>query len=165
VIWREWNLGDPDAAQLKVPDKPISEAEPTLVTEDDRRRAGRGLAAPGQAAPAGDLQAHAALLESTPGVGYFAVVYWPVCCERLTTLISDGGTLDVVELEREVGSLDHVLTEVHLPPGSSDGERFNSEGAWLRTLAAMRARKLSGDGIALFQCRSCGRVYGAYHHP
>jgi len=166
AVWRGWNEGDPHAREEKVPNKPISDATPTAVTEDDRRRAGRGNVAPdAPVPPTGTLESHAALLDSTPGLGYFAVVRWPVCCERLSTLISDGITLDIAELERDVGSLDHALTEVHLPAGTSDRERFVSEAGWRPTLAAMRVRRFGDDGVAFFQCRACGRVYGAYHHP
>jgi hypothetical protein len=166
AVWREWNRDDADAAHLKVPGKPISDAEPTTVTEDDRRRAGRGKIGPGEsAAPVAPPESLKALLDSTPGLGYFAAARWPVCCDRLCTLISESGTLALHELENELGSLDRTLLEVHLPPGSSAEERFDREGAWLRTLAAARAGKHSGEGTAFFQCRICGRVYGSYHHP
>ena len=165
-IWRSWNDGDAGARDVQEPGKPISDAWPTPVTGNDRRRAARRNVAEGQPPPpAGTLEEHRARLESTPGLGYLSSVHWPVCCERLGTLISESGSLDLELLEREAGSLDRVLTEGHLPPGTSDGERFAREGTWQRTLAKMRAGTHSGDGVALFQCRACGRIYGAYCHP
>jgi uncharacterized protein CbrC (UPF0167 family) len=113
----------------------------------------------------GTLASLKALLESTPGLGYFAAVRWPVCCDRLCMLISESGAPALPALEQEFGSLERSLLEVHLPPGASEHERFEREGAWLRTLAAARAGRHSGEGIAFFQCRACGRVYGSYHHP
>jgi hypothetical protein len=165
-VWRAWNAGDASARDVQVAGKPISGALPTRVTDDDRRRAARRPPTAGAPLPVrGTLEQHGALLASTPGLGYFSTVRWPVCCERLSTLISDGGTLDLRALERVAGSLDHALTEAHLPPGAADEERFAREGGWTRTLAEMRAGEHGGDGIALFECRACGRVYGAYCHP
>jgi hypothetical protein len=169
AIWRAWNEGDADARNVKLRGKPISDARPTAVTEDDRCRAARRAppgAAPNTALPPrGTLAQHGALLESTPGLGYLAAVQWPVCCERLTTLISENGSLDLAALESASGSLNFVLTEAHLPSGSSNEQRFAREGAWVRTLAEMRAGEHAGDGTALFECRDCGRIYGAYCHP
>jgi len=165
-VWHQWNAGEANARDLKVAGKPISDASPTAVTDDDRRRAPRRSPIPDAPLPVrGTLEQHGALLASTPGLGYFAVVRWPVCCERLSTLICEGGSLDLRALEGVAGSLEHALTEAHLPPGATDAERFAREGGWTRTLGEMRAGNHGGDGIALFECRAGGRLYGAYCHP
>jgi hypothetical protein len=158
-IWRAWNAGDSDACSRHEPGRPIDEVWPTFVTEDDRRRSRPAPIPPGAPVPApGTLEEHATLLRSTPGTGYFNLVLWPVCCDRPTTLLMP----DIAALESAVGPLDVVLTEAHHP---SVEKRRAQEQAWADVMAKMRAGKHGGDGTAFFQCRACGRIYGACCEP
>jgi hypothetical protein len=58
--------------------------------------------------------------------------------------------------------MDAVLTDAH----HESEERWPSiKTGWDQTLAEMRIGKHGGDGIAFFQCRACGRIYGAFCQP
>ena len=157
-IWRTWNEHDPEAADLKTPHGgPITDAWPAAVSADDHRRAKVAPVPAGALVPPpGTLGEHATLLDSTTGSGYLRSVRWPVCCDRLTTLRPCD-----LELERATGPLDDALTDAH----GADGDLDELRGRWRDTLAQKRAGKHGGDGMELFQCRTCGRVYGATSRP
>lgn len=159
AVWRMWNEGDAEAASFKEPGRPISDAWPTVVTDGDRSRAPRGNIPQGiSLPPTGTLEEHLRLLASTPGVGYLSSVHWPVCCDRLTTLIAPSlEGPDIPSIEEQVGPLDLALLDVH--------REHRESGYWSERLTAMRRGRDGGDGIVAFQCRACGRVYGSFCHP
>jgi hypothetical protein len=156
--WADWNWThldvDPDDEELR----PIHERTLTVVSAADRERAPVGaVPADAELPPVRTLDGHEKLLDSTHGGGFINLVRWPVCCRRLGTLLSNG---ELNDIEAEVGPLDNSLIEAaiedYLPP-----DRESAFRCWAVELAQVRGGRSGGDGMALFQCRSCGRIYGS----
>lgn len=160
-VWRVWNPVQTDVGQRN----PIREPLVVRVSEGDGQRAGRWRIEPEGAAPSSsNLADHEALLETTRGQGYVGQVRWPVCCDRLATLIMSSGTgHDLREIEREAGNLNNALLESHVEDGGGDLPELLQD--WSTNLAEIRSGRHAGDGVNLFWCRVCGRVYGAYSEP
>lgn len=171
LVWRRWNANNPLGASLKTPGHPISDAWPTPVTDDDRRRAPRGPIPPSAPVPpVGTVEEHARLLESTPGEGYIGCIHWAVCCDRLTTLIGPTIGMEIPELEAIVGPLDLGIIEADnlVAFASRDPDEIDRairNSPWISELQKMRTGKLGCDGINFLQCYSCGRVYVVSSEP
>lgn len=164
-VWRLWNFDIPKGVLLDEGVSPISQPILTVVTSADKSRARKAVSvAHGLIPPAGSLDEHEALLDSTRGVGFIGSVRWPVCCHRLATLIMNcGGGIELGKLEAETGPLDDALLEAHVSDGRDPRAVVFRD--WAEFLRQMRLGRHSGDGINMFQCRQCGRVYGAYSEP
>lgn len=158
-IWSEWNQ-EPPACESSEPG-PIYNFTLTPVTPDDRQRAKVALIPTNAAVPSeGTLETHECALRSTPGNGSLSWVRWPICCSRLSTLLS----IDTLpELEDQVGPLDECLLEAHALDGPDD--RATTFRDWASTLEQIRQKPHLSDGVCLFQCRNCGRLYGSYCAP
>lgn len=76
---------------------------------------------------------------------------WPVCCDRLATLM---GSDELGKAEAQLGPLDACAV----------GEGSDS---WPNECRSWRAKNADQpkDGVAFFQCRGCGRPYVAFHEP
>ena len=104
--------------------------------------------------------AHAqALLDHTPLVGtWWTGGRWPHCCDRLTVLVgAPPRTQELAVWEGLVGRLDESLTGEPAP--SPEARR-----AWSAELALIRAGGMPTQGVNLFTCSACGRVYGVATH-
>lgn len=152
------------------PQPSILAPEPYVVTEGDRKRAPILPVDGGEVPPPGTAAEHEQRLRSTPAAP-FAILspLWPICCERLTTLVllEGGGRPSLRELELRVGRLDLPMLE-----GMLDRTAFSSTRAWEQALKTGRAAELAElrahdacDGVLLLQCRACGRVYLGHCHP
>jgi hypothetical protein len=106
------------------------------------------------------------MLDSTPGTGYIGSVLWPACCGRLSTLIRESPDAEMLgAVEKETGPLDDALLAAETGASGVLRREHTAYQGWVETLALIRHGKHFGDGINLFQCRACGRVYGAQSEP
>ena len=136
--------------------------EVTAVVADDKDREAAPVVAVAdeepipEPAPLDQLQAQ---LDDPPeGTGLFLhCVTWPVCCERLTTLVEegcgDGGLAGVLPLAH------YLRAEIRAGWGTGDETKVE------RYAAEPYGKKELQDGVALFHCRACGRVYLGSYHP
>jgi len=93
------------------------------------------------------------------GEGRIAGLEWPSCCNALTVLHYVGGLGDTLAAAIDSGALDHcVLTDGDLPTPLDRSD-------WQSRMAAIRARRDSGGGMALVRCAVCLRVYGGWVIP
>jgi hypothetical protein len=167
-VWSAWQYWGSDPLP---PDFPTIEY-PDLFPADaaDLERVPRGEVPAGvPVPPPGRYEELVQLLAKTPpsvGVRHPA---WPMCCDRLATLINhqgDGVLLDAIEAE--AGPLDRAFliqdlrsnwnckTEAHLVDAMSRG--------YADLLKALREDGVV-EGLVIFQCRSCGRFYVGGCHP
>lgn len=154
-VWATWALGEPYEPVL-------ADTEPVAVSDADRERAPRmpvDRAAP--LPPAGDVEAQRARLLATERGMFLGRVVWPLCCERLATLVySETGTIRFNELEAVAGPLDAALTDA----GAADTLQpaDHARRSWSALLADVRRGRHGGGGLLFWHCRACGRVYGGY---
>ncbi len=117
--------------------------------------------------PTGTIDEQRERLLTTPGAGQIKSAIWPVCCDRLGTLISCQQNDLVAEIEASAGPLDRAFLceELNSWGGpNADVESFRDAG-WSEVLGRMRSGAHSGMGINIFQCRACGRIYVASCAP
>jgi hypothetical protein len=160
AVWTAWSQHPTLEAESPIVRPTIGE-----VSADDRERAGRRPVRPGERSPPeGTLDAHTQLLASTPAAA--GVVYsplWPVCCRRLTTMIScEGAGQSLVSIENAAGNLDHAFIESLVASASEDGAtavNYRRQHGYSQELRLMRHDQHGGDGFVIFECRSCGRTY------
>ena len=151
---------------------PAAIVEPELieVTDDDRARCPH-LPVPTNAVcpPIGSHTDLLALLESTPSAGGWVYCpVWPICCDRLTTLLFEQNCgIDILDLEASVGSLENAFLENMYfaeVEQSDPGARKAVDVAIKEDLDRLR-RWGATDGVLLFQCRACGGLYLSACHP
>jgi hypothetical protein len=175
-VWTWWARDlDPDALA-----PPITEPEVIVVTDADRARApvGRPLSF-GPAPEPGTVDELRRRLLSTPRLSNRGTecATWPVCCQRLSTLIwNEGMGPSLAELEA-AGPLDRAYLEEEIRTGWGSPEAVaqglrEGYGPALRALrskpgffALLFGAVAGGDGINVFQCRTCGRLYVGSCHP
>lgn len=119
---------------------------------------GEGVALP----PRGELPGQLRRLLATPGRGSIMRANWPLCCERLATLISAQGDADALaDIEARAGSLDlaHLEMEMSAWGGKRPGAQQEAAAGWAGILGCIRTGEHSGEGINVFQCRDCGRLF------
>lgn len=141
----------------------VHDALITSVTQDDLKRAPKLEGDFGRLAPTGSLQDHERLLHGTTGPGRVAGAHWPVCCDRLATLVFIHGAGTDADTLIERGSiggclLASVIDAIGLP-------REDAMADWGALAERIRRRKHSGEGVTLFHCRACHRLYGSYSEP
>jgi len=143
---------------------------PTLIAvgDEDRRRAPIHRSPGGAVPPAGTIDQQRTRLAQTPGRGKIHSPVWPYCCERLATVIAcQGGRAELAAIEGASGPLDRAYLDGELDtwggPGA-DRSAFKAQG-WGAVLAGMREGTHSGEGISIYCCRACGRVYVASCAP
>lgn len=171
AIWSRW-MWDRQFANLSNEHEWQTFSDPSLypVTSADLARV-RPAPVPHLAPlpPKGDLDAHLALLASTPPASGLTAPSWPICCGRLTTLIHEQGVgRSIVEIETYTGHLDRAYVEAEVrrdwAPYSAAQLQEYLEVGYRDDLVF--ARKNGGsDGLILHQCRACGRVYVGSCHP
>jgi hypothetical protein len=171
-VWRRLNPAGYAArrAALVGPALGTAVVRPSVipVTDDDRDRAPVLPEPRGAVPPAGTVDEQLRRLRDTPGSGRIHSPVWPYCCERLATLIAcqDGGER-LAEIEASAGPLDRAFLDGELDgwggPGA-DRAALERQG-WSAVLAGMRDGTHTGQGIAIYCCRACGRVYVASCAP
>ena len=166
-VWQAWNAGGVADAS----DCPIHEPTVMTVSDHDRRRAPalpRGLDEP--VPPQANVDEMVLLLLSTPPsfLGLHDPV-WPRCCQRPATLVNSQGRGRVLNaIEARAGSLDRAYIEREIREGW--GARTREEltdlldKGFAVQLREMR-RRGAADGVNIFHCRACGKVYVASCHP
>lgn len=95
------------------------------------------------------------LLRQTPEIGaFFRAARWPVCCQSMTVLrLVQPTTAELVGFERAGSPLDAAV----VPPAHREG--------WALELGSIRAGGRAVNGVNVFHCAVCGRVYGVYSVP
>lgn len=168
VVWRQMNpQGFLARRQAGLSGPVVRNPDVTEVSDDDRRRAPL-MPAHGDCSPEGDRDAQHARLLGTPGAGSINSPVWPWCCRRLATLVSrHGGGDALARIEAHAGALDRAYLDAELR--SWGGPEADIEGyrklGWSGVLEQMRSGEHSGEGINVFHCRACGRVYVASSGP
>jgi hypothetical protein len=163
-IWSRW-MDHPSPPERPAIDQPML----VVVTDADRERVRSARLSEGEPAPVAAFSDQEALLLATPFAHYgVSCPTWPVCCSRLATLFWDQGAgPSFEEIERETGPLDRAYLEGELRQSSKPLEEARRllEPGYQETLGTIREKRHGGDGILLFQCRACFRVYVASCHP
>jgi hypothetical protein len=145
---------------------PISEPRVMAATDSDRARARSARVSEGDAAPVAVFSSQESLLLGTPWAN-FAVFCptWPVCCGRLATLFWDQGCgPPLQEIESRTGPLDTAYLEGETRTSPATARR-GYELDLAERLAMIRRGQPNFDGLLLFQCRDCARVYVASCEP
>lgn len=156
-LWMAWQRRATDADRTR---PIVNDCLVIPVSDDDRARAAR-LGGDGKdLPPAGTVATHEQLLFGTHGAGRVVGGHWPVCCDRLATLIFIHGAGEegnaVIDSGRADGCLlASVAEEAGQPLADAVAD-------WNTLLKRVREHRHSGEGISLFHCRACGRVYGSY---
>ena len=87
---------------------------------------------------------------------------WPICCSQLAVLLSSQGKgISLKDLESENGPLDQAFLENELKTWGGPKaklEEYFSQG-WSGILAEIREGAHSGQGINIFRCENCKRLY------
>jgi hypothetical protein len=138
----------------------VRDAVVIVVGDDDFKRAPI-LGGDGPAAPIGSPAEHEARLRATVGPGRVVGAHWPVCCGGLATLVVHHGAGESTLLDEP------SLTRCILRAAAEESDPSFDAGLaeWSALLESVRQRCHGGDGISLFRCRRCGRVYGSYSEP
>ena len=92
-----------------------------------------------------------------------------MCCGRLATLINhQGDGIPIEQIEAETGPLDHAFLAGDLRSnwGCKTEEQLTDaiKRGYGEGLSELRAHGVA-EGLVIFQCRSCGRVYVGGCHP
>jgi len=167
-VWRSLGPSDGRLARLGFGGRPIQGPELIPVTPRDQARA-PVLPIPKNAPvpPTLDFVSALRALIQTAGPGQIRTPVWPQCCQRLATLVfRQGKGTPLVTLEAQ-GPLDQAYLEGELSTwggAAADRARLLATG-WREVLAMMRAGSHHGQGIHIYQCRACGRVYVASSGP
>lgn len=166
-VWSAWQYWGSDPVPSDFPTIEF----PDLIPADagDLERAPRAEIPPGAPVPPpGRVKELAQLLASTPpSVGVRHPV-WPVCCSRLATLINhDGDGVELEKIESETGPLDRAFLAQDLRSNwdcRSDEQLADTmRRGYGESLEQLREGGV--EGLVIFQCRSCGRVYVGGCHP
>lgn len=165
-VWDCWN---PHGSECVDGRAPVEEPQLEPVAKADLLRVPRKSVSvdPALLPPRGIPEQQRALLEESPksACSTFCPV-WPICCERLTTLVnSQGAGLGRLELEA-LGPLEraYLETEFQYSARVSRTTREQYEAGLSQLLDELK-QKGAVDGLNVFQCRTCGRSYVASCHP
>jgi hypothetical protein len=141
----------------------VVQPEIVAATEGDRARVPKAPVPKGaELPPEGTSQQQRDRLLATPGPTRIRTPVWPMCCERLAVLVAHRPTsVRLGELEAVAGALDQAYLESELASWGSPGADRNALLArgWGEVLALVRGGQHDGEGLAIYQCRACGRMY------
>jgi hypothetical protein len=98
-------------------------------------------------------------LRKTHSLGTIHNPTWPWCCERLGTLVehhlkSEGLAI----IEKECGPLEKAYLEREIASWPKDKQNESST-VWTPILQQIRQGRHEGQGVNIFACRLCQRVY------
>jgi hypothetical protein len=143
-------------------DPSCEEMRPTLLvaTEADRIRAPvmpipRDVPVP----PEGSLEEIQRRFLVAGAGAYLEYPCWPVCCDRPATVV--GIEMPLEEIREPV--LRRTL-DVHFIANEFYENRGTSNPLDKHYREFQDAAREGADGVAVFQCRACGRVYFGSHH-
>ena len=175
-VWAELNPQGFLARRALLGSPVVTDPDLIEVTDDDRRRAPTMPDASSCGERSGLWPRHRATrtrddhvrdLLATPGSGSINSAVWPLCCAALAMLIwRQGGRKDLLAIEARCGALDMAFLEGELASwgGSGSNDEFQEHG-WHDILELMRRGDHSGEGMNIFQCRGCARLYVASCGP
>lgn len=108
-------------------------------------------------------------LATTPPASGVRSPCWPLCCGRLATLINhQGDGLPIEQIEVQTGPLDRAFLVGDLRSNwgckSEDELADAMKRGYGESLSELREDGMS-EGLVIFQCRACGRVYVGGCHP
>lgn len=109
--------------------------------------------------PPGTLATQEVRLAAVRGGGHVVGVEWPVCCDRLAVLHFHNGAGETLDAALDAGILDDCLLREGAPAPSED------RAQWAEMMERVRKRKHSGEGMSVFRCAACGRLYGSWSMP
>lgn len=157
-IWASWTTSGSDPERRALRDPRLY-----VISRDDLRRAPVASIESGAKVPAwttfeDNLRQLQALRLSSGGV---LDPSWPMCCGRLATLINqEGYGRTIASIEAETGPLDLAFMEMEiwhdwapLDQDALDSAFASGYGELFRELEG------SSQGVLVFQCRACGRIY------
>ena len=141
----------------------------TLATDADRARIPKHpLVQDLPVPPESTGTEHREQLIQTKAIGQLRMPVWPVCCNRLSTLINFQGIgRPLADIESEAGPLDQAFLERELRGWggpTADNQEILATG-WRDVLADIRNGNHDYQGMAFYQCRACGRYYVASCQP
>lgn len=167
-VWTDWRYWAIDPLPANFPT--IEHPQVASVRDEDRERAPRATVPRGAPVPPpGPLAEQVQRLAATPAASGVRAPIWPLCCDRLATLTNhqgDGVPLEVIE--DEIGPLDGGFLVETL--SSNSGGRTGPQLAdamkrgYHESLSELREHGVA-EGLVIFQCRACGRVYVGGCHP
>lgn len=159
-IWTSWSGGGSDEKYPALRDPRLY-----VVSRDDLRRAPIASIELGAKVPpwatfnANQQQLQELTLES----GGVLDPSWPMCCGRLATLINqEGHGRSIGSIEAETGPLDLAFMEMEIWHDWSPRNQEELDAAFAvgyRDLFKELGRDGALQGVLLFQCRACGRIY------
>ena len=167
-VWTDWQYWVVDPMP---PDFPTVEDFRVIVAGvEDRERAPRAsLPSEAPSPPRGTIEEHERHLARTPPSVGIRSPTWPICCDQLTTLVNHQGEGTPLEqIETETGALDHAFLVEDLrqnwncKTGPELAEAMRR--GYGESLKCLREDGVA-EGIAVYQCRACGRVYVGGCHP
>lgn len=165
-VWTDWQYWAVDPFPANFPT--IEHPQVVAVREEDREHA-RAAVPRGPAPPPGSLMEHVQLLATTPAASGVRAPIWPICCGRLATLVNhQGDGVPLEEIEGETGPLDGGFlmgpTSRH-SGGKNDAQLADvMRRSYHESLSELREHGVA-EGLVIFQCRACGRVYVGGCHP
>ncbi len=119
-----------------------------VVTDARRDAAPVAAALPLTDLPALTPAEQEALLDQMPEVcAVWAPIRWPICCARVAVVWL------VQPLPGELAALEQLAGPL---------DRCDPSAGWARELADLRSGLAPEDGVNIFVCSRCKRVYGAY---
>lgn len=163
--WRYWG-SDPlpaDFTTIEFPD--LFPADAADLERVPRCTVPLGVSVP----PPGRFDELVQLLATTPPSVGVRHPSWPMCCDRLATLINhQGDGVPLEAIEAETGPLDHAFLVQDLRSNwncRTEADLAEAmRGGYAEPLKSLREDGVV-EGLVIFQCRSCGRVYVGGCHP
>lgn len=159
-IWTSWTASEPDQERPALRDPRLY-----IVSRDDLRRAPVGSIETGAEVPAWttfdvNLRQLQALRLSSGGL---LDPSWPMCCGRLATLINqEGYGRSIASIEAETGPLDLAFMEMEIWHDWAPQDQRALDAAFAGGYGELfqeLGREDALQGVLLFQCRACGRIY------
>lgn len=157
-IWTSWRTADADQERRALRDPRLY-----VVSRDDLRRAPVASIESGARVPAwttfeDNLRQLQALRLSSGGV---LDPSWPMCCGRLATLINqEGHGRTIANIESETGPLDLAFMEMEIWHDWAPLDQAALDSAFASGYSELfRELEGSSQGVLIFQCRACGRIY------
>lgn len=167
-VWTDWQYWV--NAPLPVDFPTIEHPELIPVEAEDLERAPRAPVLQGVPVPQpGSVAELVQQLATTPPASGVRSPSWPMCCGRLATLINhQGDGLPIERIEAQTGPLDRAFFVGDLRSNwnckTEDELAGARERGYAENLSALRENG-TVEGLVIFQCRACGRVYVGGCHP
>jgi len=161
AIWSSWVAQSSESVERPA----LRDPRLFVVTRDDQRRAPTIVVEEGSKVPSwATYDANLAEL-GTLRVRSGGVLdpSWPMCCGRLATLINqEGEGRSLLSIEAEGGALDLAFMEMEIWHDWAPQDQNAVESAFrtgYEDLFTQLGKDGPLEGVLLFQCRACERIY------